>query len=81
MNCDSQKNGSSASSLGVGWYVAICIGAGAICGVWIDSHFGLTPVSTLVGVFVGIAAAVAGMYRMLMAVLSYIAEESQEGDP
>ena len=76
-----KKMGVVLRLLGVGWYVAICIGAGAVCGVWIDSHFGFPPVSTLVGVFVGISAAVAGMYRMLMAVLSYIAEESQEGDP
>jgi len=76
-----KKTGVVLRLLGVGWYVGICIGVGALCGVWIDSHFGFTPVSTLVGVFVGLTAAVAGMYVMLMAVLRYIAEESQEGDP
>ena len=76
-----KKTGVVLRLLGVGWYVGICIGAGAFCGVWIDGRFGFTPVSTLVGVFVGLTAAVAGMYIMLMAVLRYIAEESQEGDP
>ena len=76
-----KKTGVVLRLLGVGWYVGICIGVGALCGVWIDNHFGFTPVSTLVGVFVGLTAAVAGMYIMLMAVLRYIAEESQEGDP
>ena len=76
-----KKMGVVLRLLGVGWYVGICIGVGALCGVWIDGHFGFTPVSTLVGVFVGLTAAVAGMYIMLMAVLRYIAGESQEGDP
>ena len=76
-----KKMGVALRLLGVGWYVAICIGLGAMSGLWIDNYFGFAPVATLAGVFVGLTAAVTGMYRMLMAVLRYIAEESQEGDP
>lgn len=56
--------------IGVGWYVAICIGGGAFAGVWLDGRLGSGPILTMVGLGVGIVAAVVGMYRMLMAVLS-----------
>ena len=35
-----------------------------------SSGFGLSPALTLTGLFIGIAVAVVGMYRMLMAILS-----------
>ena len=56
--------------LGIGWFVAICIGGGAWGGVWLDERFGVSPVLTLVGLGAGIALAVVGMFRMLSAVLS-----------
>ena len=56
--------------LGIGWFVAICIGGGAWGGVWLDGRFGVSPVLTLVGLGAGIALAVVGMFRMLSAVLS-----------
>ncbi len=63
--------------VGVGWYVAICIGGGAFGGVWLDNRLGSGPILTMVGLGVGIAIAVVGMYRMLMAVLTS-SSESQE---
>ena len=56
--------------LGIGWFVAICIGGGAWGGVWLDGRFGVSPALTLVGLGAGIALAVVGMFRMLNAVLS-----------
>ena len=56
--------------IGVGWFVAICIGGGALAGVWLDGRLGSGPILTIVGLCVGIALAVIGMYRMLMAVLA-----------
>ena len=56
--------------VGIGWYVAICIGGGAIGGLWLDSKLDLSPLFTLLGLSAGIAIAVIGMYRLLMAVLT-----------
>ena len=55
--------------VGIGWYVGICIGVGALLGMWGDGVFNLRPVLTLIGVGIGIFLAVTGMYRMLMGVL------------
>ncbi len=56
--------------IGIGWYVAICIGGGALAGFWLDGRLSSGPILTMAGIGVGIVAAVVGMYRMLMAVLS-----------
>ena len=56
--------------LGIGWFVAICIGGGAFGGVLLDRNLGSSPVFTLLGIGAGIGIAVAGMYRMLIAVMT-----------
>ena len=56
--------------LGIGWYVALCIIGGGIGGIWLDRWLDTGPALTLTGILVGVAAALVGMYRMLMAVLS-----------
>ena len=56
--------------VGIGWYVGICIGAGAVLGMWGDNVFGFGPILTLLGIGLGILFAIAGMYRMLTAVLN-----------
>ena len=55
--------------LGIGWYVALCIGGGAALGLLLDGRLGVSLLFTLAGIFLGIGVAVIGMYRMLMAVL------------
>ena len=55
--------------VGIGWFVAICIGAGGFGGFWLDTRLDLRPIFTLLGLAAGIALAVLGMYRMLIAVL------------
>ena len=57
--------------IGIGWYVAICIGGGTFGGWRVDAWLGLEiPVFTLSGLGLGIALAVIGMFRMLRAVLT-----------
>ena len=56
--------------VGIGWYVAICIGGSAMGGLWLDGRLHLSPLFTLLGLGVGIGLAVFGMCRMLLAVLA-----------
>jgi F0F1-type ATP synthase assembly protein I len=58
--------------VGIGWYVAICIVGGVVGGLLLDKAIDLAPVFTLVGLFVGLAAAFYGGYRMLMETLGGI---------
>ena len=67
---DSRGMGTVLRLVGIGWDVAICIGGGAALGLWIDDKLDLNPVFTLLGLGLGIALAIIGMFRMLMAVLS-----------
>ena len=64
------KTGMVLRLLGIGWYVAICIGGGGFGGLWLDRKLDLSPLLTLVGLGVGIALAVSGMYQMLTALLA-----------
>ena len=66
---DSRGMGTVLRLVGIGWYVAICIGGGTALGLWIDGKLDLNPVFTLLGLGLGIALAIIGMFRMLMAVL------------
>ncbi len=56
--------------LGIGWYFALCIALGIGGGVWLDSRLGISPLFTLLGLFIGLAAASYGGYRMLMEALA-----------
>lgn len=58
-----------ARLVGVGWFVALAIAGGAIGGLALDAWIGTRPILTIVGVMLGLAVAIAGMYRMLVAVL------------
>ena len=55
--------------VGIGWYVALCITAGVVGGVWLDKQFDSAPFLTLAGLFVGLLLAFWGGYRMLMDVI------------
>ena len=61
--------------LGIGWFVALCIGGGAVGGYLLDRQLGLNPLLTLIGIGAGIALAVVGMVRMFMAVISAESDE------
>ena len=60
--------------VGIGWYVALCIALGTGGGVWLDRRFDLTPVLTLVGLFLGLGLAFYGGYLMLLDVILAIRE-------
>jgi hypothetical protein len=66
--------------LGIGWYVALCIGGGGVGGFWLDSRLDVSPVFTLLGLGLGIALAVIGMYRMLLAVLATHSDSEDDGE-
>lgn len=74
---DARVMGTVLRLVGIGWYVAICIGGGAIGGLWLDRKLDLSPLFTLTGLSVGIAVAVVGMYRLLMAVLTSASENKE----
>lgn len=69
---DASKIGTVARLVGIGWYVAICIGLGAIVGVWADKTLGTSPILSVLGTLVGVATSVLGMVRMLTAVLKHM---------
>ena len=71
---NTKKYGAIARLVGIGWYVGICIGFGALAGLWADNRLGLSPMLTLAGIAIGLVVALAGMIRMLMAVLRYVSE-------
>ena len=48
---------------GLGWYVAFCIIAGVVGGLWLDGVFNTRPAITVVGVVLGAVAAFYGVYR------------------
>ena len=66
---DGRKIGTVAQLVGIGLYVAACIGLGAVVGVWVDRTLGTSPILSVLGTLVGVAASVLGMVRMLTAVL------------
>jgi len=51
--------------VGIGWYIALCIGGGIFGGIWLDRHFGSSIIFTLAGVFLGLVMAALGTYRMI----------------
>ena len=71
---NSKKYGAIVRLVGGGWYGGICIGVGAWAGLWADSRLELSPMLTLTGIAIGLVVALAGMIRMLMAVLRYVSE-------
>ncbi|HEY8491634.1 MAG TPA: AtpZ/AtpI family protein [Dehalococcoidia bacterium] len=55
--------------LGIGWYFATALILGILAGLWLDGTFETKPLFTLLGTFLGLAAALYGGYRMLSQVL------------
>lgn len=51
--------------VGMGWYVATCIVVGIVGGIWLDNQTNTLPLFTLLGLFLGLAAAFIGIYRMV----------------
>ena len=73
----SKRMGMLLRLLGIGWYVGLCIAAGAVAGLWADRALDLSPLLTLLGIALGLIAAVGGMIRMILALLAYVAENER----
>ena len=57
--------------LGIGWYVAVCIGGGAYGGFLLDRQVRIESAAhAYLGWDLGIAVAVVGMVRMILAVFA-----------
>jgi F0F1-type ATP synthase assembly protein I len=52
--------------IGIGWYIGLCIVFGVIGGIWVDNKLDTDVIFTLVGLFLGLAAAFLGTYRLLL---------------
>lgn len=79
---DASKMATVLRLIGIGWYVGLCIGGGSYGGLMLDRQFDTGPLLTLLGLAIGIVIAIAGMLRMLMAVLSVSSEqEDTDGAP
>lgn len=66
--------------LGVGWYFAGCIVSGIVGGVILDSLFDTSPLFSMLGLFVGLATAAYGGYRMLVEFLRGQGTSRKHGD-
>ena len=76
---NASRMGTVLRLLGIGWYVALCIGGGSYGGLLLDRQLGYSPLFTLLGLAIGLVVALVGMIRMLMAVLSGDSNSTQEG--
>ena len=54
--------------IAIGWYIALSIALGLGAGVWLDGKAATAPIFTLIGLFLGLAIALIGGYRMLVEV-------------
>ena len=55
--------------IGIGWYFATCIVLSVLGGLWLDDQADTEPLFAILGVFVGLAVAGWGGYRMLLDVV------------
>ena len=60
---------SAVQFTGIGWYVGTSIVVPTLVGAWLDGKTGLSPLFLLAGLFLGLAVAFYGTYRMLMTFL------------
>jgi F0F1-type ATP synthase assembly protein I len=64
--------------IGIGWYVAFCIVLGVGGGVLLDRLLDSAPALTMVGLALGLIAALWGGYRQLMEVLAEVNRRQKE---
>ena len=51
--------------LGLGWYIAFCLLAGTLGGVWLDRQLHLSPLFLLIGLALGLVVGFFGAFRMV----------------
>ena len=54
-----------AKYIGIGWLVAICIAGATMLGLWVDGRLSTKPIFTIVGLILGLVAAVFSLARVL----------------
>ena len=64
--------------VGVGFYIATCIVVGIAGGLALDGWLHTSPAFLLVGLFLGLAVAFYGTYRMVSAV--FASDSGQDGE-
>ena len=65
------------SLLSIGWYFAFCIVGGIAGGLLLDNLLDTKPIFALLGLFLGLALAFWGGYKLLIQVISATAAESK----
>jgi len=65
------------SLLSIGWYFALCIVGGIAGGLLLDNLLDTKPILAMVGLFLGLALAFWGGYKLLIQVISATAAESK----
>ena len=65
----------AARFVGIGWFIVLCIGGGTFGGRWVGQQAGNEPIFTLVGLGLGVAIAVYGVYESYLTI-----KKSQEND-
>ena len=56
--------------VGVGFYIAFCIIAGVLAGLWLDHRFNTQPIFMLIGLTLGLILAFWGVYQLLRPILN-----------
>ncbi len=51
--------------LGIGWHIAISLLLGTLGGLWLDSYLDDFPLFTLIGLTLGLAVAMGGLYLLI----------------
>jgi ATP synthase protein I len=56
--------------VGVGFFIGTAVLLGTLTGLWLDSKLNTKPIFVIFGLFMGIAVAFYGVYRMLLPLLN-----------
>jgi len=70
----------AARFIGIGWYIGISIAGGIFGGHWLDEKLDTSIIFTLVGLFLGLAVAFLGTYRMVSPLIKEQQGKDKEGD-
>ncbi|MBI4299373.1 MAG: AtpZ/AtpI family protein [Chloroflexi bacterium] len=77
---DKGKLGAVLRLVGIGWYVAFCIVAGVLGGVWLDGRFHTKLLFTFLGLGGGLVLAFVGLYKMLAEVVANNSNKGNNGE-